>query len=114
LGGSIDEWKEAQRYCPSHFFEASKRKKCIVNKPLGYNFWGTQVNTNLPTFGKCFKRCIWTPKMSDSISWKLTNNGCYSSKSSCNIEFFDHKKSSMFFLVCKPWATHQCTIFADS
>jgi hypothetical protein len=48
------------------------------------------------------------------ITWKLTNDGCYSSKMTYNMQFLGHTKSSMPSLVWKPWAPPSAWTFAWS
>jgi hypothetical protein len=48
----------------------------------------------------------------DPITWKLTNNGCYSSKSAYTVQFLGHTKSHLPSLVWRPWELPKCKIFA--
>jgi hypothetical protein len=81
-------------------FEISKRKKCTIHKALENNFWVNQVNTeggltleDIVQFAKLWgllQEVILETNASDSIRWKLTNDGCYSSKSAYNLQFLGH------------------------
>jgi hypothetical protein len=103
-------------------FDLSKCKKCTIAKALEDNFWVSQINNQ---DGLSLEHIVQFSKLRealhgvhlqegvmDSIIWKLTRDGCYSSKTTYNMQFFGHSKSSMPSLVWKPWAPPKCKIFA--
>ena len=103
-------------------FERSKMKKCTVAKALEGDFWVAQINTQGGlTFDHIlqFSR-LWEMLQSvqlnanalDSITWKLSSDGCYSSKTSYNMQFLGQTISTMPCLVWKSWAPPKCKIFA--
>jgi hypothetical protein len=49
----------------------------------------------------------------DSITWNLTNNGCYSSKLAYNMQFLGHTKSHLPSLKWRPQAPPNCEIIVS-
>jgi hypothetical protein len=120
FGGGYEShyWQREKRYFGSllglmvrgqkallHIFYLSKRKRCTMAKALEEDFWVTQINfdggislEHLLQFAN-----LWEMVQGihldhngpDSIRWKLTNDGCYSSKSDYSMQFLGHTKSSM-------------------
>jgi hypothetical protein len=86
-------------------FDLSKWKKCTVAKALEENFWVSQINNkgglsldHIVQFAKLWEMLQEVhlhPNMTYSIYWKVTNDGCYSSKLAYNMQFLGHTKSSM-------------------
>jgi hypothetical protein len=103
-------------------YKISQGKRCSVGKALDANFWISKINTNdgltlehitqFATLWEMIQPVQLNSNTSDSISWKLTNSGCYSSKSAYNMQFLGHTKSSFPSLVWKPWAPPKCKTFA--
>ena len=52
------------------------------------------------------------PGTPDSITWKFTKNGVYSSATAYRMQFLGHTASTMPTLVWKHWAPPKCKIFA--
>jgi hypothetical protein len=86
-------------------FKDSKRRNCTVSKALENNFWVSKINMQdglsveyIVQFAN-----LWEPVSNlqmdqttlDTISWKLTTRGCYSSKSVYTMQFLGHPNSSM-------------------
>jgi hypothetical protein len=102
--------------------DVSKRKKTTVHKALEENHWVSQINTGtditldhivqFSNLWEMLQSVHLKPGTPDLITWKLTNDGCYSSKTAYNMQFFGHTKSSMPSLVWKPWAPPKCKTFA--
>jgi hypothetical protein len=102
-------------------FARSKKKKCTVHKALGNDFWVSQINTHdglsfdhIAQFYKLWERLAnvhLDPQAQDTISWKLTNDGCYSARSAYKMQFLALTSSPMPSLVWKPWAPPKCKIF---
>lgn len=103
-------------------YKGSKRRKCTVNKALDNDSWTSNINTqdglsldHIIQFTNLWEMTHGIhldPSTTDSILWKLTKDGCYSSKSAYTMQFFGHPKSCMPSLVWKPWAPPKCKIFA--
>jgi hypothetical protein len=72
-------------------FQIPKRKKCTVQKALEGEFWVSQINTeaglsleHIIEYNKLWgllQAVHLEPNSLDFITWKLTNDGCCSSKS---------------------------------
>jgi hypothetical protein len=103
-------------------FDLSKTKRCAVAKTLEEDLWISQINyqnglsiDHLIQFTKLWEmvqEVHLDPNTMDSILWKFTNDGSYSSKTTYNMQFFGHTKSSMPSLVWKPWASPKCKTFS--
>jgi hypothetical protein len=93
-----------------------------VAKALEENFRVSQINNNnglslehIVQFSKLWEmlnEVHLEPDMANSITWKVTKDGCYSSKLAYSMQFLGHTKSSMPSLVWKPWAPPKCKTFA--
>ena len=78
-------------------FELSTRKNCSVKKALHNNFWVSKVDIggNLTVSHISEFVNLWgklslvnlNPEETDSITWKLTNDGQYSAASAYNTQF---------------------------
>jgi hypothetical protein len=103
-------------------FDISKKRKCSVRKAMENEFWVSQINMQ---DGISFDHIVQFSKLwemlqdvqmdndtTDEISWKLSNDECYSAKSAYNMQFEGHIISHMPSLVWKPWAPPKCKIFA--
>jgi hypothetical protein len=87
-----------------HIFDISKRKRCTVPKALEDNLGVSQINNNnglsleqIVQFSNLWEMLNGEhlePDMADSITWKVTKDGCYSSKSAYSMQFLGHTKSS--------------------
>jgi hypothetical protein len=103
-------------------YEGSNRKKCTVHKALYAEFWFSQFNTQnglslehivqFANLWEMLQSIHLDPNNEDSISWKFTNDGIYSSESAYGMQFFGQTKSSITSLVRKPWAPPKCKSFA--
>jgi hypothetical protein len=52
------------------------------------------------------------PSTPDTISWKLANDGSYSSEMAYAMQFLGQTNSCMAFLVWRPWDPPKCKTFA--
>jgi hypothetical protein len=78
-------------------------KKSTVHKALEGYFWVTQVNTDaglsldhivqFANLWEMLQAVHLDPHTPDSITWKLTNDGHYSSKTAYTMQFLGHTKS---------------------
>jgi hypothetical protein len=95
-------------------FDVSERKKITIHKALEENSWVSQVNTRVgltldhtvqyTNLWEMLQAVHLEPNTPDAITWKLTNDGCYSSKTAYNMQLLGHTESPMPSLVWKPWA----------
>jgi hypothetical protein len=103
-------------------FVSSKHKKCSIYKAMEGDFWVSQINirhglsldhlVQFTNLWEMLQSTTLVPNTTDTILWKLTNDGCYSSKSAYAMQFFGHTSSCMTSLVWKPWAPPKCKTFA--
>jgi hypothetical protein len=103
-------------------FERSKWKNCNVNKALHGEFWISQINNHhglslvhIVQFSRLWEKLQTIDldhNTSDAISWKLTNDSCYSSKLAYAMQFLGQTFSCMKSLVWKPWAPPKYKTFA--
>jgi hypothetical protein len=103
-------------------FKVSKRKNYTVNKALNSNFWVSQVNTQegfsveyivqFTNLWEMLHAIHFDPNVPDSISWKFTNDGSYSSKTAYKMQFLGRPISPLPSEVWKPWAPPKCKFFA--
>jgi hypothetical protein len=102
-------------------YDISKKKRCTVRKALQNNFWVSQVNLQ---FGLTLEHITQFAKLWDKLSnihinddeqdtiiWKLTTHGNYSSSSAYKMQFEGLTNSAMPGMVWKHWATPKCKIF---
>jgi hypothetical protein len=102
-------------------YNISKKKNSTVRKALQDNLWTSQINLqNGLTIEHITQFADLWEKLStihinddehDTITWKLTTHGCYSSSSAYNMQFEGLTNSTMPAMVWKPWATPKCKIF---
>jgi hypothetical protein len=118
-------WLDGMRpkdIAPLIFDISKKKKKCLISKAMDTEFWISQTNiqggltvehivqfTKLWEMAKNVQMDNDTP---DKITWKLSNDGSYSSKSAYKLQFQIHVISLMPSLVWKPWAPSKCKFFA--
>jgi hypothetical protein len=86
------------------------------------DFWVSQINiqhglsidhiVQFTSLWKILQLTILLPNTPDTIYWKLTNDGCYSSKLAYAMQFWGHTTSWMTSLVWRPWASPKCKTFA--
>ena len=86
------------------------------------NFWVSQINTqggltfhHIMQFVKIWKMLTevhLAPDSPDSITWKLTKDGRYSTATAYKMQFLGLTASTMPTLVWKTWAPPKCKIFA--
>jgi hypothetical protein len=103
-------------------FDISKKKKSTVRDVLENNLWvpngniqggiTTQHIVEFTRLWKMLQDIHLEDDMDDSIKWKLTNDGCYSSSSAYKMQFLGLINSLMPSLVWKSWAPPKCKIFA--
>jgi hypothetical protein len=102
-------------------FDRSKRRKCTVHKAMENDFWVAQINTHdglsvehiaqFYTLWEMLSNVHLDMDAMDKITWKFTNDGCYSAKSAYKMQFSGLHISPMPSLVWKPWAPPKCKIF---
>ena len=86
------------------------------------NYWTSQVNTqdglsleHIVQFTRLWEMLQGVQLNADapdSITWKLSKDGCYSSKTAYKMQFLGQSNSPLSSLVWKPWAPPKCKIFA--
>jgi hypothetical protein len=118
LVGSIDGGPKT--LLPSFFISPSRRDAPWLK--LWSNFWVIKINNqgglslvHLVQFAKLWKMVQHVhldPNATDLVTWILTNDVGYSSKSAYSMQFLGHTMSSMPYLVRKPWAPPKCKAFA--
>jgi hypothetical protein len=91
------------RISPLSFLMSPSGKKSTVHKALEGYFWVTQVNTDaglsldhivqFANLWEMLQAVHLDPHTPDSITWKLTNDGHYSSKTAYTMQFLGHTKS---------------------
>jgi hypothetical protein len=92
-----------------------------VCKALDEDFWVSKINTqeglsvdHIQQFYKLWEmlaNVLLDNESEDSITWKFTNNGCYSAKSAYNMQFLGLTTSTMPTFVWKSWAPQKCKTF---
>jgi hypothetical protein len=102
-------------------FKLSKRKKITICKALEDDFWVSKINIqeglnvcHLHQFCKLWEMLAnvqLNNEAPDSITWKVNNNGCYSTKLAYNMQFLGLITFTMPTLVWKPWAPPKCKTF---
>jgi hypothetical protein len=102
-------------------YEGSKRKNCTVQIAIEDDFWVSQINNqnglsldHIVQFANLWEMLHGTHldhNAKDSISWKLTNDGCYSLESAYAMQFLG-TKSLMTSLVWKSWAPPKCKTYS--
>jgi hypothetical protein len=104
-------------------FKDSKRRKCTVSKAMENNSWVSQINmqdglsvehiVKFANLWELVSNLQMDPTTPDTISWKLTTSGCYSSKSAYTMQFLGHPNYSMPSLVWRPCPPPpKCKLFA--
>ena len=92
-----------------------------MTKALDNNFWVTNINSD-PGFNaehilqfltllEKIDHVHINPNEADSITWNLSNDGCYSSNLAYKAQFLSLTTSNMPRMVWKPWAPPKCKIF---
>jgi hypothetical protein len=103
-------------------YESSKRKNWKVAQALHQDAWIAKIDLQHTFSLDHFMQFVdlWTrlttihlnPGVSDEISWKLTANGLYSTKSAYEMRFFGSTTSSLNKMVWKAWAPPKINFFA--
>jgi hypothetical protein len=103
-------------------FKFSKKKKSTVSKAIDGSSWIAQVNANdslslehivqFYTLWEMLQSVHIDANIPDTLTWKLSNNGCYSSKSAYNMQNLEQTSSLLPRLVWEPWAHPKCKTFA--
>jgi hypothetical protein len=104
LGSCLARWHEAKRCCTAYLQAFSKEEHHGVQS-FGSRFWVSQINTqeglsvdHIQQFYKLWEMLANVQldnETKDSITWKFTNNGCYSAKSVYNMQFLGLTTSTM-------------------
>ena len=103
-------------------FEISKKKGCSVRKALTDDLWISQIDmTNGITAGHIHDFVTLWEKLdgitldqatNDTIIWKLTERGSYSTSSAYSLQFEGRTSTPLLKTVWKVWATPKCKFFA--
>jgi hypothetical protein len=103
-------------------YESSKRKNWKVAQALHQDAWIAKIDLQRTFYLDHFMQFVdlWTrlttihlnPGVSDEISWKLTANGLYSTKSAYEMQFFGSTTSPLNKMVWKAWAPPKIKFFA--
>jgi hypothetical protein len=103
-------------------YESSKRKNWKVAQALHQDAWIAKIDLQCTFSLDHFMQFVdlWTrlttihlnPGVSDEISWKLTENGLYSTKSAYEMQFFGSTTSPLNKMVWKAWAPPKINFFA--
>jgi hypothetical protein len=103
-------------------YESSKRKSWRVAQALDGDAWIAKIDLQKPFTLDHFLQFVdlWTmlntihldPDRADDITWKLTGNGQYSSKSAYAMQFFGSTYSTLHKTIWKVWAPPKVKFFA--
>jgi hypothetical protein len=103
-------------------FAASKRKKWKVAQALHQNAWIQKIDfdqdfsfLHLSQFielSSLVDNFQLQANIEDDISWRLTENGCYASKSAYEVQFLGSTMSPLYKSVWKVWAPPKIKFFA--
>jgi hypothetical protein len=103
-------------------FGLPKKRECSVNKALENDFWVSKINMqsglsveHIVQFSKLWEmlqNVHLEDENIDKIMWKPSNDGCYSAKTTCNMQFENLAISPFPTIVWKLWAPPKCNFFA--
>jgi hypothetical protein len=103
-------------------FAKSKRKNWKVHNALKDNAWVGKIELGMDFSFQHLSQFInlWgllqevhlVEDVEDSIVWKLTENGQYSSKSAYNLQFLGSTLSPLYHSVWKAWTPQKFKTFA--
>lgn len=115
------EGKSPKSITPA-IFTASKRKNITVQEALTSNSWIRDINLLHLTSGDHLRQYVelWTlihnrtplGQQRDTITWKLTLTGEYTTKSAYRVQFLGAAKSFFNETIWKCWAPPKCKFFA--
>ena len=103
-------------------FDLSKKKSCSVQITLLNNFWVSQIDTHhgitlehlqeFITLWEKLSSVTLNNSVQDTIHWKFTSQGEYSTSTAYMAQFAGHTTSIMPAAVWKVWAPPKCKFFA--
>jgi hypothetical protein len=103
-------------------FDSSKRKNWKVAQALHDNAWVRKIDFHQDFSFDHLSQFVdlWSllqdfqlnDNLEDDISWRLTENGCYTSKSAYEVQFLGSTMSPLYKSVWKVWAPPKIKFFA--
>ena len=73
--------------------------------------WQDDMTQELIQLSVLLEQIVLNPSVSDSITWKLTNDGLYTSSSAYHFQFEGMVKSDIYSTVWRSWAPAKCKLF---
>jgi hypothetical protein len=128
MGKRLDFWKThglmggGLKTLHRSFLSSPRKRKAPLAKAMDGSSWFAQVNANdslslehivqFYTLWEMLQSVHIDANIPDTLTWKLSNNGCYSSKSAYNMQNLGQTSSLLPRLVWEPWAHPECKTFA--